>query len=37
MLDLYHARRDDLIRIILQQRETITCLERQIATLAARQ
>jgi transposase len=37
MLDLYHADRDELIRIILEQRETILDQERQIATLAAAQ
>lgn len=37
MLDLYHATRDDLIRIILRQRDTIADLERQIATLSVTQ
>lgn len=36
-LDLYHASRDDLIRHMLEQRETIIDLERQVATLAAAQ
>jgi uncharacterized coiled-coil protein SlyX len=33
-LDLYHATRDDLIRIILDQRETIADQERRIAAQA---
>ncbi len=37
MLDLYHATCDDLIRIILEQRDTIADQERQLATLTAEQ
>ncbi len=37
MLDLYHATRDDLTAIILEQRDAIEDLERQVATLAATQ
>lgn len=33
MLDLYHATRDDLIRIILAQRDTIADQDRRIAAL----
>ena len=37
MLDLYHATRDDLIRIILDLRDTLADRDRQIADLIAEQ
>lgn len=37
MLDLYHATRDDLIRLILAQRETLADRDRQLAALTAEQ
>jgi len=37
MLDLYHATRDDLIRIILDLRDTLADRERQLAVLTAEQ
>ncbi len=37
MLDLYHATRDDLIRIILDLRDTLADRERQIAALTGEQ
>ncbi len=37
MLDLYHATRDDLIRIILEQRDALADQDRQLAALIAEQ
>lgn len=37
MLDLYHATRDELIRIILEQRDALADRDRQLAAVMDKQ